>query len=118
MRFTYKGRTCQGTIGMYSRVRMPETIGGSAGYALVTSASGVMRLQNEVLVKPFRGFQFLSDIWYSTDSTNNGTFSILIEGGRMLIIVEIKLIAPRIEETPAICNEKIKNKPYGAQLKD
>jgi hypothetical protein len=25
----------------------------------------------------------------------------------MFIIVEIKLIAPKIEETPAICNEKI-----------
>jgi hypothetical protein len=37
-----------------------------------------------------------------TDQTNRGTFSMFIEGERMLIIVEMKLIAPRIDDTPAI----------------
>jgi hypothetical protein len=43
----------------------------------------------------------------STDHTNKGMFSSKIEGARMLRIVEIKLMAPRIEDTPAICKEKI-----------
>lgn len=42
-----------------------------------------------------------------TDQTNKGMFSNLTEGVRILIIVEIKLIAPKIDDTPAICNEKI-----------
>jgi hypothetical protein len=42
-----------------------------------------------------------------TDHTNNGISSISIEVVRMLIIVVMKLIAPRIEEAPAICSEKI-----------
>jgi hypothetical protein len=40
-------------------------------------------------------------------------FSIFIAGDRILIIVEIKLIAPRIEDTPAICNEKIVRSTLG-----
>jgi hypothetical protein len=42
-----------------------------------------------------------------TDHTNRGTRSKCIPLERMLIIVEIKLIAPKIEETPARCREKI-----------
>jgi len=43
----------------------------------------------------------------NTDQTNKGTFSIVIPYDRILIIVEIKLIAPIIEEAPAKCKEKI-----------
>lgn len=42
-----------------------------------------------------------------TDHTNSGTRSKDIPLDRILMIVEIKLIAPRIEETPAKCSEKI-----------
>lgn len=36
-----------------------------------------------------------------TDHTNRGICSIFKEGPRILIMVEIKLIAPRIDEIPA-----------------
>jgi hypothetical protein len=36
-----------------------------------------------------------------TDQTNSGVCSIFKAGFRILITVEIKLMAPRIEETPA-----------------
>ncbi len=36
-----------------------------------------------------------------TDQTNNGILSNNIEEVRILIIVEIKFVAPRIEDTPA-----------------
>lgn len=42
-----------------------------------------------------------------TDHTKRGIRSRVILGARMLIIVVIKLIAPKIEEAPAKCNEKI-----------
>jgi hypothetical protein len=42
-----------------------------------------------------------------TDQTNRGILSNNIPGARILIIVEIKFTAPRIEEIPAKCNEKI-----------
>lgn len=42
-----------------------------------------------------------------TDHTNRGICSIVIEGLRIFIIVEMKLIAPKIEEIPAKCREKI-----------
>jgi hypothetical protein len=42
-----------------------------------------------------------------TDQTNNGVKSQFIPGARILIIVVIKLMAPKIEETPARCNLKI-----------
>jgi hypothetical protein len=42
-----------------------------------------------------------------TDHTNKGIRSKFIVFGRMLIIVVIKLIAPKIEDTPAIWREKI-----------
>lgn len=43
----------------------------------------------------------------STDQTNNGVWYWDIAGGFMLMIVVMKLIAPRIEDTPARCSEKI-----------
>jgi hypothetical protein len=43
----------------------------------------------------------------NTDHTNSGVRSHVIPGDRILIIVVIKLIAPKIDETPARCNLKI-----------
>jgi len=43
----------------------------------------------------------------STDHTNSGMESNLIEEDRMFKIVVMKLIAPRIEDTPAKCNLKM-----------
>lgn len=48
-----------------------------------------------------------------TDHTKRGICSIVIEGLRIFRIVEIKLIAPRIEETPARCREKIARSTAG-----
>lgn len=42
-----------------------------------------------------------------TAQTNNGVWYCEIAGGFILTIVVMKLIAPRIEETPARCKEKI-----------
>lgn len=42
-----------------------------------------------------------------TDQTNRGVWYWEIAGDFILIIVVIKLIAPRIEDTPARCREKI-----------
>lgn len=36
-----------------------------------------------------------------TDQTNKGIWSIYIPGARILMTVEIKLMAPKIEEAPA-----------------
>lgn len=43
----------------------------------------------------------------STDQTNRGVWYCDRAGGFMLIAVVIKLIAPKIEEIPAKCREKI-----------
>jgi hypothetical protein len=43
----------------------------------------------------------------TTDQTNSGIRSIVIPLVRILIVVVIKFTAPRIEETPAKCREKI-----------
>ena len=43
----------------------------------------------------------------STDHTNSGVWYCVMAGGFMLIIVVMKLIAPKIDDTPARCNEKI-----------
>lgn len=43
----------------------------------------------------------------NTDQTNKGIRSKYIPLDRMLITVEIKLIAPKIDEAPAKCKEKI-----------
>ncbi len=42
-----------------------------------------------------------------TDQTNRGIRSKYIPGARMLITVEIKLIAPKMEEAPARWSEKM-----------
>lgn len=42
-----------------------------------------------------------------TDQTNRGIWSHIIPGDRMLIIVVMKLMAPRIEEAPAKWSLKI-----------
>ena len=43
----------------------------------------------------------------NTDHTNKLKRSQVIPGARMLIIVVMKLIAPKIEDIPAKCREKI-----------
>lgn len=43
----------------------------------------------------------------STDHTNRGVWYWVIAGGFILMIVVMKLIAPRMEDTPARCREKI-----------
>ena len=43
----------------------------------------------------------------STDQANRGILCSVMPGARMLRMVVIKLIAPRIELTPATCSEKI-----------
>lgn len=50
-----------------------------------------------------------------TDHTNNGILNIGIEAGFMLMHVVIKLIAPRIDEAPAKCNEKIAKSTDGPE---
>lgn len=42
-----------------------------------------------------------------TDQTNKGVWYCVMAGGFMLIQVVMKLIAPRIEDTPARCSEKM-----------
>jgi hypothetical protein len=43
----------------------------------------------------------------ATDQTKRGIRSNEIKLDRILIVVEIKLMAPKIEEIPAKCSEKI-----------
>jgi hypothetical protein len=43
----------------------------------------------------------------NTDQTKRGVWSQEIPGARILIIVVIKLTAPKIEEAPAKCRLKI-----------
>jgi len=43
----------------------------------------------------------------TTDHTNSGTRSIVSPGIRMLITVVMKFTAPKIEDTPARCSEKM-----------
>jgi hypothetical protein len=42
-----------------------------------------------------------------TAQTNNGVLCAVIPGARMFVIVTIKLIAPKIDDTPAKCKEYI-----------
>lgn len=56
-----------------------------------------------------------------TDHTNRGSRSNCIPRHRILIIVVIKFTAPKIEDTPARCNEKIAKStepPAWAKLAD
>lgn len=48
-----------------------------------------------------------------TDQTNKGIRSIVIPIDRILIIVVIKLIAPKIEDAPARWREKIAKSTEG-----
>lgn len=48
-----------------------------------------------------------------TDQANKGTCSIFIWGLRIFRIVEIKLTAPIMEDTPARCREKIAKSTAG-----
>jgi hypothetical protein len=41
----------------------------------------------------------------NTAQTNKGVRLAVIPGARIFVIVTIKLIAPKIDETPAKCNE-------------
>jgi len=41
----------------------------------------------------------------NTDQTNKGVRLAVIPGARILVIVTIKLIAPKIDEIPARCKE-------------
>lgn len=50
-----------------------------------------------------------------TDHTNNGILNMGIDLGFMLIHVVIKLIAPRMEEAPARCKEKIARSTDGPE---
>jgi hypothetical protein len=47
-----------------------------------------------------------------TAQTNNGVRLAVIPGARIFVIVTIKLTAPKIEETPAKCNEYIEASTY------
>jgi hypothetical protein len=42
-----------------------------------------------------------------TAQTKNGVLCAVIPGARMFVIVTIKLIAPKIDDTPAKCKEYI-----------
>lgn len=48
-----------------------------------------------------------------TDQTKRGVWYWVVDAGFMLIIVVIKLIAPRMDDTPARCNEKIARSTEG-----
>ncbi len=47
------------------------------------------------------------------DHTNSGILCSVMPGARMLKIVVMKLIAPRIEEAPARCSERIAKSTAG-----
>jgi len=50
-----------------------------------------------------------------TDQTNNGILNIGIEAGFILTHVVMKLMAPRIDEAPARCSEKIAKSTDGPE---
>ena len=43
----------------------------------------------------------------STDQANSGILCMVMPGARMLKMVVMKLMAPRIEEAPAMCSARI-----------
>jgi len=51
----------------------------------------------------------------NTDQTKRGIFSSVMDGARMFIIVEIKFTAPKIEDAPATCSEKIVRSTAGPE---
>ena len=52
------------------------------------------------------------------DQTNSGILCSVMPGARMLKIVVMKLIAPRIDEAPARCSEKIARSIDGPGMAD
>lgn len=50
-----------------------------------------------------------------TDHTNRGILNMGIEAGFILMHVVIKLIAPRIDEAPARCSEKMAKSTDGPE---
>ena len=69
----------------------------------------MFRSVNSIVIAPARtGSDRSSKITVNNVAhTNNGIRSKVIAFGRMFVIVEIKLIAPRIDLAPAKCREKI-----------
>lgn len=51
----------------------------------------------------------------NTDQTNKGILNIGIDAGFILIQVVMKLIAPRIDDAPARCREKIARSTEGPE---
>ncbi len=49
----------------------------------------------------------------STDQANSGMRWSVMPGARMLKIVVMKLMAPRIDEAPAICSDRIAKSTEG-----
>ena len=49
----------------------------------------------------------------STDQTNSGIRNIVMPGARMLMIVAMKLIEPRIDAAPAICIDRMTKSAAG-----
>jgi hypothetical protein len=43
----------------------------------------------------------------STDHTNSGILCMVMPGARMLKMVVMKLMAPRIDEAPAMCSDRM-----------
>ena len=43
----------------------------------------------------------------STDQTNSGILCRVMPGARMLKMVVMKLIAPRIDDAPAMCSDRM-----------
>ena len=68
-----------------------------------------LRSVNNIVIAPARTGSDNSNriAVINTDHTNNGIRSIVIPAARILMTVVIKFTAPKIEEAPAICNEKI-----------
>jgi len=75
------------------------------------SKNEVLRLRsvNNIVIAPAKTGRDKSNriAVIKTDQTNKGIRSIVIPAARILITVVIKFTAPKIEEAPAICKEKI-----------
>ena len=54
----------------------------------------------------------------STDHTKSGILWIVMPGARMLKMVVMKLMAPRIELTPAMCRDRIRRSMAGPLCPD
>ncbi len=54
----------------------------------------------------------------STDHANSGMRNIVMPGARILMIVAMKLIEPRIEDAPARCIDKMTKSAAGPGVPD